>query len=120
MKPQYHQALLDDSLDHLGRGQEQVRPNSATPRRAPSSDKPEKGPSVRLATLPRKENEELRIELDEYNGFKFVSVRIWFRAGDGQWRPTKTGITIKSRELETAWGALGKAVELLGDGGPRS
>jgi hypothetical protein len=44
--------------------------------------------------------EQLRISLDEYEGKRYVSARIWYRdAAAGEYRPTKKGITIRAREL---------------------
>lgn len=44
----------------------------------------------------------LRFSVEEYNGHEYVSLRIWFRAPDGTMKPTKIGVTIRSRELDRA------------------
>jgi len=66
----------------------------------------------RLATLPRNEGEELRVSWDTFKGFNFLSLRVWSRGSDGAWRPTKTGVTIKRRELATVADAMARAVTL--------
>lgn len=54
----------------------------------------------RLGTLKRGEEEEVRINWDEYKGHNFLSIKLWRRDSDGGWWPDKSkGITIKVREL---------------------
>jgi len=62
----------------------------------------------RLATFPRTETEELRVELAEYEGKPFLNLRIWFRSTDGAWLPTKKGVTIRMREISDLVAALGE------------
>lgn len=66
----------------------------------------------RLATLERKNGEEqVRWSWDEFtpaNGepSRYVSIRKWFRARNGDWRPTKAGATIRLNELDEVVAAL--------------
>lgn len=67
----------------------------------------------RLATFPRGRDgaEELRIGLDEFadergNAHKYLSLRIWFKAEDGKFYPTKKGVTVRMSELEEVTAAL--------------
>lgn len=62
-----------------------------------------------LLTLPRGDSEELRVVWDEFKGHRFLAVRVWFRAADGEWRPSKSGVTIKPRELAAFAEAVGQA-----------
>jgi hypothetical protein len=72
------------------------------------------GDGIRLATLPRKDgDEELRVELREYNGFAYVDVRNWWAPRDtGEKRPGK-GVTIKLRELGDVADALERATRMV-------
>lgn len=70
------------------------------------------GADVQIATFERGETERLCVALREYQGHHFIDVRVQFRAEDGEWRPTKKGITIKMRELHLFSDAIGKACEL--------
>jgi hypothetical protein len=60
----------------------------------------------------------LRLEIESYEGHEYVSVRIWFRGSDGELRPTKQGVTIRSRELERAAEWLSRASREIGTDGP--
>jgi hypothetical protein len=44
--------------------------------------------------------EQLRFSVDEYNGTRYVSARVWYRDGGGDFKPTKRGITIRAREMQ--------------------
>lgn len=67
---------------------------------------------VVLATFPRKANERLVVSWREYNGHHFADVRVHFRADDGEWRPTKSGATVKIAELFNFADAIERACEL--------
>lgn len=61
----------------------------------------------RLATLKRrgsrsKPDSELRIVLDAYEGHPFLSLRIWEQGTDGNFYPTKSGVTLRIGEVYEA------------------
>lgn len=77
----------------------------------------------RLCTVARpgrggKPDEELRVSLDEYEGHRYLSLRVWTRGQDGDggepvWFPTKRGVTVRARELlEVARAVVGAARRL--------
>lgn len=69
--------------------------------------------STRLATLPRSDSEEMRVEWSEYKGHHFFSLRVWNKGSDGQWRPVKAkGCTVKRRELSALSDAVEQALAL--------
>ncbi|MDO8056389.1 MAG: transcriptional coactivator p15/PC4 family protein [Candidatus Hermodarchaeota archaeon] len=49
--------------------------------------------------LPRSENEQIWISLSEWQGFLGIDIRIYYKAGEASWRPTKKGVRI-SLELK--------------------
>lgn len=55
----------------------------------------------------------LEVRLQEYEGHPFVSVRVWARGQDGALWPTKSGLSIRMRELPELVQAL---QELAGQG----
>lgn len=60
-------------------------------------------PDQILATLADygKENEELRIAINEFKGKKYLSIRVWFLSlDDNQWHPGKNGINIEIERAE--------------------
>jgi len=76
-------------------------------RRAPEEN------GVRLATIPRRDGDELRVNWSEYQGHNFVNLRVWREGSEGQWYPVKEmGLTIRRAELADFAEGVGKAVEL--------
>ena len=44
--------------------------------------------------IPRNSLERIHLAIREYNGRLFVDARIHYRNEDGEWKPTKKGITV--------------------------
>jgi len=70
-----------------------------------------------LATFPRKgpggRDQELRVVLDEYQGHRYIAIRLWQRDGRGGWWPVKgKGVSIRLREAEGVAVALDRALAL--------
>lgn len=68
-----------------------------------------------LATLPRKgpdgARQELRVVLDEYQGHRYISVRLWQAGQDGAFWPLKgKGVSIRLGEAEGVAAALQQAL----------
>jgi len=74
-----------------------------------------------LATIERKNGEEqLRVSLDEFisddgRAHRYVSARIWYEA-NGEWRPTKKGITIRKGEIRDFALALRAGLDRMNQG----
>ena len=67
---------------------------------------------------------ELRMELAEYMGFPFVNLRVWSKGTDGNWYPTRKGLSIKIKECKNFADSLMEAFRLANvaeskAGGPR-
>jgi len=98
--PNYHPSLTDGTFDRRGKPPPQSKPSTASTQ----------GDAQRLATIARKDGaEELRVEAKTFNNFPYYDIRVWFKSDGGEWRPTKTGVTIKPRELDDVIAALSKA-----------
>ena len=52
-----------------------------------------------ITTIPKNAREELRISLSEFKGYNLVSQRVWYRADDGDMRPSKAGVVIRIERL---------------------
>jgi hypothetical protein len=64
---------------------------------------PQHGPvehGQRLATFVRGRHgeEQLRVNLCEYEGHPYVSIRLWTKGQDGSWWPTKKGTSVRMAE----------------------
>ena len=89
--------------------------NRAAAQRLRSALDPSAGPErgSRIATLRRREGEELRVTLTEWEGQRYVSVRVW-RQGRGKWFPTR-GLSVRVSELHEAARVLGVTDLLIFD-----
>lgn len=72
---------------------------------------------VKIATLSRGPNRELRIRWREFKGHHFLDLREWsVNPKNSQWWPERgKGITIKARELVEVRAALDNVVALSGN-----
>jgi hypothetical protein len=61
----------------------------------------------RLATLQRGDGREMRINLSEYQGHEYISMRLWERNHENQWWPTRRGCSVRLKEVPTLIEALG-------------
>jgi hypothetical protein len=52
----------------------------------------------RLGTFPRGEGVELRVNMAEFSGRPYLSLRVWERNDMGQWWPTKKGVSVRLTE----------------------
>ena len=67
---------------------------------------------VRLATIRRSEDEELRLAWAEYNGAHFLNIRLWKRFELGWWPEKGKGLTVRRRELAGFAEGVAKAVDM--------
>jgi len=51
--------------------------------------------------------EEIRITLDDFKGHQLVNLRVWFDAGNGDYRPGKQGVAFRLDLLPEVLKALG-------------
>lgn len=63
-----------------------------------------------IATIQKNAREELRISLSEFRGYNLVSQRVWFRAEEGDWRPSKAGVVVRVERLPDLVAALTSAL----------
>lgn len=70
-------------------------------------------PSRIVAEFERPGDEVLRVETHEYKGQWYASARIYYQAEDGEWKPTKRGITLNTDILPDVVSALQEAGRLL-------
>jgi hypothetical protein len=53
-----------------------------------------------IGDIPRNETEVLRVSAEEYKGRRYVDVRVYFANDEGEWKPTKKGVTIQPEKIE--------------------
>jgi len=83
----------------------------------PKPTEPPQDTGKRLATIERvnnktKQKEELRVSWCEYEGRPYLSIRLWSENNSGWW-PTKTGCTVRTRELHDFADGISAALDEL-------
>ena len=58
--------------------------------------------------IDRSETERVRIALNEFNGRMLLDIRTYYQAEDGDWRPTKKGISLDADKLDELKESLSK------------
>ncbi|CAN7693491.1 transcriptional coactivator p15/PC4 family protein [Rhizobium sp. LjRoot30] len=64
-----------------------------------------------IAEWERNSRETVRVAIDQYNGRHTVNARIWYRDGNDEMRPGKTGLTLSVKHLACLAEAMSKALE---------
>ena len=66
-----------------------------------------------IGEIERGETEVLRVSTEEYKGRKYVDVRIYFESDEGEWKPTKKGVTIQPDRVDDFLELIKKAGKAL-------
>jgi hypothetical protein len=91
-----------------------VSPNHPNPPRQAAAPQ-EQG--ERVATFPRGDGVEFRLNLAEYQGRPYLSLRVWERDQAGAWWPVKgKGCSVRIGECEQLAEALARVMGRIGAG----
>ena len=52
--------------------------------------------------------EKVCFSVSEFKGSEYVNIRIYFEADDGEWRPTKKGITVSTELVDELYQGISK------------
>jgi len=66
-----------------------------------------------IAEIEKNLKERIRVSIEEYRGHKFIDLRVYFEAENGEWKPTKKGIALNGGSIEAVIEALKKANQNL-------
>ncbi|MCI0470758.1 MAG: transcriptional coactivator p15/PC4 family protein [Candidatus Aminicenantes bacterium] len=66
-----------------------------------------------IGEIERSDIERLKVECSNYKGKDFLSIRIYYLAENGEWRPTKKGVTVKPDKIDELIDLLKQAKEKL-------
>lgn len=69
-----------------------------------------------IAKIDRREGEQIRVAIREYNGTKYIDARLFFRTDDGTAAPTKKGLTLNAKTAAELASALDRAIQVLEGG----
>ena len=68
-----------------------------------------------IAQVKKNSREVIRISEKEYEGYKFIDVRIYYMdKNSGEYKPTKKGISIMPNNVEDIINGILKAMEVMG------
>jgi hypothetical protein len=54
-----------------------------------------------VGEITKNSNEKIRVNLAEYRGYKFIDIRVYFEDDNGEWKPTKKGVTVSKDNVDT-------------------
>jgi hypothetical protein len=66
-----------------------------------------------VARIPKNPTEEVRVALTSYRGHDLVDIRVFFQDEQGEWRPTKRGVSLSVDSFTELREAIAKAEEML-------
>ena len=62
-----------------------------------------------IAEIQKNLKERIQVSIEEYRGHKFIDLRVYFEAEDGEWKPTKKGIALNNECIDAVIEALQEA-----------
>jgi hypothetical protein len=62
-----------------------------------------------IGEIERNPTERLRISTENFKGRDYIDLRIYYEADEGEWKPTKKGVTIAPDKVDEVIELLGKA-----------
>jgi hypothetical protein len=62
-----------------------------------------------IGEIERNPTERLRISTESFKGRDYIDLRIYYEADEGEWKPTKKGVTIAPDKVDEVIELLGKA-----------
>ena len=66
-----------------------------------------------IARIAKNPTEEVRVSLTSYRGHDLVDIRVFFQDEQGEWRPTKRGVSLSVDSFAELRDAVAKAEEML-------
>jgi hypothetical protein len=69
-----------------------------------------------IHSFDKSPTEQVQVALSKYKGKTYADLRIYFKADDGEYRPTKKGITVSLDLLPELGEAVTKLIEKAGGG----
>lgn len=64
-----------------------------------------------IQDMPRNNGDIVRIEFSEFKGQTRFNIRVWYQDEEGQYRPTKKGVSFLPEEMDTLVDAVTQARE---------
>jgi hypothetical protein len=68
---------------------------------------------IHIKDIPKSKGEIIRIEITEFNGAQLLNLRVWYQTENGEYAPTKKGVTFQWSQMAELSEALKDAEELF-------
>lgn len=65
-----------------------------------------------IAEIPKNSRELIRVERTAFQGHQLINARVWFRADEGELRPSKKGLSVKLDQAEALADAILRAASM--------
>lgn len=72
-----------------------------------------------IGEIQKNSRERLRITVGQFKGHEYIGIRVWYVDADGQYRPTRSGVTLKPTLLPQLMQTLGLAARAADTEGAR-
>jgi hypothetical protein len=72
-----------------------------------------------IAEVPKNPSEVIRISIEEFRGSTFIDLRVYWKNGQGEWKPSKKGIALNAGCIDLVIEALETASKALDHAGTR-
>lgn len=67
-----------------------------------------------LGEIERNPTEVLRVSLENFKGRDYIDLRIYYQDDNGEWKPTKKGVTVAPDKIDSIIEFFTKAKDELG------
>ncbi len=68
-----------------------------------------------IHSFDKSSTEQVHVSLSTFKGSTYVDLRIYYQASDGEYKPTKKGITLSPDLLPELGEAIRKLIEKMGE-----
>ncbi|MEM8616782.1 MAG: transcriptional coactivator p15/PC4 family protein [Pseudomonadota bacterium] len=71
-----------------------------------------------VAEIPKNSREVIRVQRTAFQGHQLINARVWYRADDGELRPSKKGLSVKLDQADALADAIRQAASMEVADGP--
>lgn len=68
---------------------------------------------MRVGDIEKSATEVVRVSAEEFKGRKYLDIRVYFEGDEGEWKPTKKGVTIQPEKVDAFIELVTKAKDSL-------
>ena len=61
----------------------------------------------KVVKIPRNQTEQVRVGVKEFKGKSYIDIRIYYMDDQGDWKPTKKGVSLSTEYIEELKDAVG-------------